>query len=211
MTEADLCAILWKELAVYGWNLHAEVPVVIDGQTYRPDIVAARGKGNIMVWQAKLKLGPVVLSQAIRIRPYTEYIAVVVGEPLTRSAAHTMRRGILQRHGIGLSYVSEAGRIDDEVLPAIHQVRKDDRILEGLTEAQKHDTPGRPGGKVIRPDKWDEVRAWISDHKGIRLSQIVTDLNWNHDTRKEFTRLTMKDKIRGIGFTGAPAEYYCNE
>ena len=208
-SETDLCQVLWKELQKrvddYGFN----VPVVIDGQRVAPDIVVVI-HGRVYVYEVKVRLSPYLIGQVVKVHPYADYTYAVVGEPITMSKPHQQGRMTLAQHRIGLVYISDRATLEAQ-MPSVYSERRDDRLLDALTDAQKSDTPGRPGGKVIRPDGWDDVRDLLHTTPKLRLTQIASLLDWSKHKRAKFHRLTTRGEIRGITWKGAPAEFECDE
>lgn len=210
-SETDLCQVLWKELQKrdiddYGFN----VPVIIDGQRIAPDIVVVI-HGRVYVYEVKIRLSPYLVGQVVNVCRFADYTYAVVGEPITKSKQHEQGIKILSKHHLGLIYISDRGTVETQ-MASQYWKRGDDRLLDALTDAQKSDTPGRPGGKVIRPDKWDAVRDLLKDSPlPMWLWEIAAQLEWTKKTRTEFLRLTTRGEIRGITWKGAPAEFECHE
>ena len=195
MREVDLCDSVRKYLDSLDFEVHEEVPIVLDGQEVSMDFVCKGGVGTCVV-EAKTTLTTSLVKQLMRVMPYANYITGAVFEPKQRSRMHEERRTILSRAGLGLWYVSAQGRVHATLTAVERKGVHTDLIDTALTPRQiGTGTAGSAGVRRKRADKWDPVRTQLAG--GMFLMERELDFI-NHTEKIEFRRLAPRGLIDGV-------------
>lgn len=207
-TETEILAPVVAHLAAHSWEVYAEVPVVLDGSLVSIDIVATRD-GIVRVVEGKRRLDPTVVDQAKRWRRLAHQVYAVVGEPRRKTVRHNANRGELDRFGVGLVYVSEAGALRHQI-EAKRQPAADPRvILAALCDAQQAGpAAGSAAARRVTPDRWDDVRSLLEREGRSTAKEIALGLGWSKADRRVFIKAAESDHgIRGIDIVDARGPY----
>lgn len=162
MKETDLFPPLKEWLENAGYEVFTEVQSGQGGN--RADIVAVQ-KPIITIVEMKVTLSLDLIGQAVRWKPYANFIYVAV--PRSKSRHYNdYAQQLLEREGIGLLEVDEAGRRGSHVANYI-KPKFNRRISNQMREtlvAQHKDLPGgHSGGGYVTPYKLtiDRVKEFL--------------------------------------------------
>ncbi|MBO9609180.1 MAG: hypothetical protein J7639_24715 [Paenibacillaceae bacterium] len=174
MKETELFPPLKQWLEERGYDVYAEVGSGRAGG--RADIVAVAGPA-VAVVEMKVSLSLDLIAQAVRWRPYANYVYVAIPGSHKRRT-HNYGEMILRREGIGLLEVIEGGRYGTRVYDrtkACFNRRVDDHIRQSLVPQHKELPGGHAGGGYVTTYRLtiDEVKSYLQKKRRVAYGQSM--------------------------------------
>lgn len=218
--ESDVAlaiAGIWS--SVLKLNTFNEVPVIIHGQEVVLDLVGKGWRGShvrILVCEAKVRLTWQHFEQGIRIMPHADQVWLAVSEPKAQSRRHKLIRAKIEQMGLGLYYVQIQTQpyVSTEIKAMeISRNQQWQIVADSLADPQKAQEPGVPSPKRIRPDRFDDARAFLKELEGrIQAKELQVELGWRRDKAREFIKLVRDGQMPQItGDNSAPMLVWWDE
>lgn len=165
MRETDLFYPVKAWLEERGYDVYTEVESKYTGG--RADIVAVAGPA-VTVVEMKLTLSLDLIAQAVRWKPFVNYVFIAVPQSRHRKI-HGYADIFLRREGIGLLEVRDYGHFTDvrARLEARFNRRVNDHIRKSLVPQHKELPGGHAGGGYVTPYRItiDRVKQYLRSVK----------------------------------------------
>lgn len=203
-TAIAKAAIAWLEGE--GWDVYQEVR----GPAGNIADVVGLKDGRCAVVECKAALGATVCIQAFRWRHDADLLWICVGqEPRDLDVRH-FYKDWMRWKGIGLLVADEARvrRTRIAEMPEVRQRRSDALVEQIRPEHKTYAAAGSPNGKVWSPykDTCGKVRAYLVEHPGAGIAEVVKALGKLHYSSAATARATILKRSRKGIFEGVRVE-----
>lgn len=201
--EAELLAVAVRHLESQSYDVYAEVPAVIKGQTVVADIVAKGPSGCWHVLEGKRYLDETVIAQAKRWRRSAHYVWAVVSEPRQRSRRHEIMIETCSRMGVGVLYIAETLDRTVRCLEPAKGAPKDIALLQNAVHDDQR--PGRSGpaagvaaARRVKRDRWEAVREYLQGNPGATGKELARECDLSKADQNDLRRLAERGEVRGV-------------